>query len=653
MGLPNNKHLFIVILIVAVVGIVAIVSTTGLFSWSSLSFADRVGSANARGISPANNAACAYSSFPNTVTPGQQFSALVAMRNTGTKAWTSNLTNPYGLGSQNPQDNVRWGVGRVGLPYAPVQPNTVVYFNFTATAPATPGVYPFDWEMVQEYVQWFGQTCSATINVSYCTPLCPAAYNVVCGQVIMPTNGCGNCTGKGTHCRAGSCNGQACTTTPICILQCPVASTVACGQAINPTNGCGTCAGTGTRCPSGQDCQSGQCVAPLAAPITISFWCAPPYQKTSVAEYQRIKYAGFTVIMPPCEGDATIPNIQQTILDSAQAVGLKAYIAEYPRITKYYYYPNLTIDPADLDGVVADYSHHPAFAGYWITDEPSAGNFTRLAAIVDGFRQRDPTHPSYINLFGNGAPAYRLGTPDYPSYLNLFITTVHPAQISYDNYPLRNSAGYKPGFLQNLEQVRSAAEANGIPFWQILQSWSGYNVFRAPTRAEDRWQAMQTLAFGAKGIMWFYYWQPSYDPKFGPGLLDKDGNRVLYDDIKAINAEIQAVGKYLAPAAHIATYTSSNIPYPDKVAPPTNPLVTVTGTAQVTIGTFSDASRKYALVANSLSSGSAILCFPAGAQVQSLNISTNTWSAVGTTANACGQRVTRSYGVGDATLYRW
>ncbi|MCX6812978.1 MAG: NBR1-Ig-like domain-containing protein [Candidatus Azambacteria bacterium] len=113
----------------------------------------------------ANNASCLNISKPASIGVGQQFFANVTMQNTGTKVWNSDAT-PHSLGSQNPQDNTRWGLGRVGLPWEPVNPGQSVTFGFTSTAPSTPGSYPFDWKMVEDSIEWFGQTCQSTMVVN-------------------------------------------------------------------------------------------------------------------------------------------------------------------------------------------------------------------------------------------------------------------------------------------------------------------------------------------------------------------------------------------------------------------------------------------------------------------------------------------------------
>ena len=53
-----------------------------------------------------------------------------------------------------------WGLGRVDLP-SDVMPGKTVTFQFNVTAPSLPGVYQFQWRMVQESVEWFGRFTTA------------------------------------------------------------------------------------------------------------------------------------------------------------------------------------------------------------------------------------------------------------------------------------------------------------------------------------------------------------------------------------------------------------------------------------------------------------------------------------------------------------
>ncbi|MBI5201046.1 MAG: DUF5010 domain-containing protein [Elusimicrobia bacterium] len=106
------------------------------------------------------------SAAPSSVTAGQAFEARVTMKNTGDTPWSRAAV--YRLGSQEPQDNERWGPGRVELDEGElIPPGGQKTFTIKAKAPQTPGKYPFHWRMVQENIkagerlwpgQWFGAT---------------------------------------------------------------------------------------------------------------------------------------------------------------------------------------------------------------------------------------------------------------------------------------------------------------------------------------------------------------------------------------------------------------------------------------------------------------------------------------------------------------
>jgi RHS repeat-associated protein len=111
------------------------------------------------------NAAFVSQSVPPAMTPGQVYPVSVTLQNTGLTTWTSG--NLYRLGSQNPDNNTRWGFSRVELPNAtPVPPGGTVTFEFNVTAPATNGTHNFQWRMARDGVAFFGvQTPNVGVKV--------------------------------------------------------------------------------------------------------------------------------------------------------------------------------------------------------------------------------------------------------------------------------------------------------------------------------------------------------------------------------------------------------------------------------------------------------------------------------------------------------
>jgi PA14 domain-containing protein/purple acid phosphatase-like protein/Ig-like domain-containing protein len=105
---------------------------------------------------PTDNAAAFVSqSVPATMTAGETYAVTVSMLNQGITTWTPGQA--YRLGSQNPQDNTIWmTTNRVLLPGNSISPGATATFSFVVTAPSSPGSYNFQWQMVQDGLEWFG-----------------------------------------------------------------------------------------------------------------------------------------------------------------------------------------------------------------------------------------------------------------------------------------------------------------------------------------------------------------------------------------------------------------------------------------------------------------------------------------------------------------
>jgi len=120
-------------------------------------------------------------SLPQTMSVGVTYPVSITIQNTGSSTWMPGGSYPFRLGTQNPQDNMVWGVNRRDV-LGPVPPGSQVTFNFNITAPANVGYYHFQWRMLQENVEWFGATTpDYYIRVGQVTP-------VVSGLTVSPTS---------------------------------------------------------------------------------------------------------------------------------------------------------------------------------------------------------------------------------------------------------------------------------------------------------------------------------------------------------------------------------------------------------------------------------------------------------------------------------
>jgi YD repeat-containing protein len=150
-----------------------------------------------------NAAAFVTQSVPAQMFAGNSYTVSVTFRNTGTKTWTS--ADNYHLGSQNPQDNLTWGGARASLA-SPVPPGGEGTYTFTVTAPPTAGTYNFQWRMVQDAVEWFGEFgANQQVVVSPPAPATNVAIGKAATQASTLTNF--NPPGDASHAVDGNTNG--------------------------------------------------------------------------------------------------------------------------------------------------------------------------------------------------------------------------------------------------------------------------------------------------------------------------------------------------------------------------------------------------------------------------------------------------------------
>jgi len=143
------------------------------FSWQMLKGSQLFGAICTRKIEVRlrpNNAdyIAPITGIPSRVVEGQKFTAKVTMKNNSKRTWE---VGDYRLGSLLPSDKDRnsrvWGTAR-GYLHEPVLPGGRVTFDLNVTAPKVTGVsqvIPFRWKMVQEHVEYFGETATKSIRV--------------------------------------------------------------------------------------------------------------------------------------------------------------------------------------------------------------------------------------------------------------------------------------------------------------------------------------------------------------------------------------------------------------------------------------------------------------------------------------------------------
>jgi hypothetical protein len=382
--------------------------------------------------------------------------------------------------------------------------------------------------------------------------------------------------------------------------------------------------------------------------FTISYWSGPPADFNTAERYREIAEANFTLALP-ADGGMTVAD-NKKMLDFAKAAGLRAiiYDGRMPREA------GSAEAKRAIDAIVADYADHPALFGYSITDEPNAAAFDGLAQVVAYLKEKDPKHPGFINILPTYARDFpgTLGTKTYEEHVRLYAEKVKPFVISYDHYNFTNE-GDRPDFFENLETVRRVSLEKKIPFWNIVLVTQHFG-YRHLTAAELRFEAMQTLAFGARGLLWFTYWMPRGVPApegWKHSLILADGSRdPHYDMVKAINADVKAIGDALGKCESTGVFHHGE---GGTIKMTSSPIVPKGG--KLTVGLFKerDGKKTLAMIANrdyKQSVTTSAVVQPASATVEIFDPAKKSWSPVQHDAQAA---VPLTLPAGGGVLLRW
>ena len=92
---------------------------------------------------------------------GEVYPVTLTFKNNSNKTWRKGFV---ALSSQNPANNMTWSVDRIELQNNErIKPGGIKTFNFKIIAPLSPGIYPFQWQIVEGFNRWIG---SKSDNIS-------------------------------------------------------------------------------------------------------------------------------------------------------------------------------------------------------------------------------------------------------------------------------------------------------------------------------------------------------------------------------------------------------------------------------------------------------------------------------------------------------
>lgn len=241
----------------------------------------------------------------------------------------------------------------------------------------------------------------------------------------------------------------------------------------------------------------------------------------AVARLEEIAGGPFNTVLNYGMVSGTLGEVR-AYLSAADALGLKVIFSIKDLYEGTTYFPKSvgTWTRAEdmVRGVVQTFRDSPALLAWYVNDELSPKWLPQLQNMYQLVRQLDPNHPTYAVLYQVGQLARYAGTTDV---------------LGVDPYPIPNNP-----VNMVLDWTRSAV-ATGLPVWTVIQSfdWSVYNKTaqrRPPTRDELRCMTYLALIGGAKGIVYYSY----FDMKRAEGFQER------WAELKSVASEV----KELSPA---------------------------------------------------------------------------------------------------------
>ena len=280
--------------------------------------------------------------------------------------------------------------------------------------------------------------------------------------------------------------------------------------------------------------------------MPILSWYSIELEHSSPAGFKEVAECGYTHSLSTVWGgvdSAAVYNadLLGRALEHAHAAGLKVIAGCH----------ELQTNP---ESVVSRFKDHPAVVGWHLDDEPNMKEFPKLGELAGRIKEVDKENFVYVNLCPSDGTYSWLGTNDYNEYLEEFAKQVPVDFISFDKYPcMINEAGelyVLDYWYDNLQIIADFSKKHGKDFWAFASGIQFETVQAPVSLATLRLQMFTNLAYGAQGLQYFVYQNPT-----SPN----------YRMVKIVNREIQNYAKVFLDAEVLSvTHTGDRIPYNTK-----------------------------------------------------------------------------------------
>lgn len=228
------------------------------------------------------------------------------------------------------------------------------------------------------------------------------------------------------------------------------------------------------------------------------------------------------------------------------------------------------------------YFESPAFGGVAVRDEPSIHCFDQMGSVNSAINEiTNGKKLMYTNLFPKGANQSQLGFANttnsstweqYDEYVKSYLEKVNPTVLAYDCYTLTKPNAIVPDtngkdgsvgtYVRSLSMMRAYAKQYNIPFWVTVASHDHVYSRKNIALKQTSWVVNTSLAYGAKGVQYYTYWNDGAGSKNIDSWADQGSERsqglvsingALTDNyyrIQKINKNIKLIDEVLLNAEH-------------------------------------------------------------------------------------------------------
>lgn len=314
--------------------------------------------------------------------------------------------------------------------------------------------------------------------------------------------------------------------------------------------------------------------------IPILSWHSIDLTSSSLKNYKDLRDCGYTHSLATIwsNEDPVLSynaNLLETALDCAQQTNVKVMAGCYELET-------------DTENTVRRFMNHPAIVGWHLKDEPVLAEMEGLGVLARKIKAIDKKNFVYVNLRPADATPQEMGTTSYTEYINEYIRLIPVDFVSFDKYPCQLD---KQGNLyvldfwyDNLQVIADLSKNAGKDFWAFASGVKFEPEQATPSIETLRLQMYTNLAYGAQGLQYFVYQNPTSP---------------TYALVKQMNEELQNFAKvFLGAKVLSVTQTGKTIPIKTKpfTEAPKEIKEIETGDAGAVISVLEKGDRKFFVV---------------------------------------------------------